>query len=151
MSFSVNLYQTKSEKTALTKTMVTGSEKSFTGTLINSSNVIDPSIKLMVAADTIATYNYMTISNFGRKYFITEITALTADTCIVSGHVDVLSTYADQIRAHTAIIARQENKYNLYLDDDLFKIDSRTIIQTIKFKNGGYFTDSPSCVLVVSG
>lgn len=151
MSFTVNLYKTGSEKTALTKTMLAGSLKSYTGTLLNNSNVVDPNILLHVAADDIASYNYMDISAFGRKYFITEVTALTADTCMVSGHVDVLSTYADQIRAHTALIARQENKYNLYLDDNLFKVDSRTIIQTINFKNGGYFTDSPSCVLVVSG
>ena len=151
MSFSVNLYKTKSEKTALNKTMVSGSEKSYSGTLLNNSNIINPNILLHVAAEDIALYNYMNISSFGRKYFITEITALNADTCMVSGHVDVLSTYADEIKDLKAVIARQENKYNLYLDDSLFKVDSRTIVQTINFKNGGYFTDSPSCVLVVSG
>ena len=120
MSFTVNLYKTGSEKTALTKTMLTGSQKSYTGTLLNNSNVVDPNILLQVAADDISSYNYMDISAFGRKYFITEVTALTADTCMVSGHVDVLSTYAEQIRAHTALIARQENKYNLYMDDHLY-------------------------------
>lgn len=150
MSFTCNLYKTKSDKTALTKTMESGS-KSYSGTLINDSNIINPSILIKVGADEIATFNYMDISAFGRKYFITDITALTETTCLVSGHVDVLSTYASEIRALKAVIARQENKWNLYLDDNLFKVDSRTIIQTLNFSKGGHFSTNPSIVLVVTG
>ena len=93
----------------------------------------------------------MEISTFGRKYFITDITALNEKTCVVSGHVDVLSTYASDIRKLEAVIARQENKWNLYLDDNLFKVDSRTIIQTLDFNKGGHFSKTPSIVLVVTG
>lgn len=150
MSFTCNLYQTKSEKSALDKVMELGGI-SLSGTLINNSNVINPSILCQVSAASVSEYNYMELPSFNRKYFITEITALTADTCMVSGHVDVLSTYKDGIRAQTALIARQENKYNLYLDDSLFKVDSRTIIQTLIFEKGGYFTSSPGIALVVSG
>lgn len=150
MSFTCNLYQTKSEKNALDKVMETGGI-SLSGTLINNSNVINPSILCHVSAASVSEYNYMELPSFNRKYFITEVTALTADTCMVSGHVDVLSTYKDGIRAQTALIARQENKYNLYLDDSLFKVDSRTIIQTLIFEKGGYFTSSPGIALVVSG
>jgi hypothetical protein len=125
--------------------------KSFSGTLINDSNVINPSILLKIGADEIATFNYMEISKFGRKYFITDITALTETTCVVSGHVDVLSTYAADIRKLEGVIARQENKWNLYLDDNLFKVDSRTIIQTLNFSKGGHFATNPSIVLVVTG
>lgn len=150
MSFTCNLYQTKSEKSALDKVMELGGI-SLSGTLINNSNVINPSILCQVSAASVSEYNYMELPSFNRKYFITEVTALTADTCMVSGHVDVLSTYKDGIRAQTALIARQENKYNLYLDDSLFKVDSRTIIQTLIFEKGGYFTSSPGIALVVSG
>ena len=150
MSFTCNLYKTKSDKTALTKTMESGS-KSYSGTLINDSNIINPSILIKVGADEIATFNYMDISAFGRKYFITDITALTETTCLVSGHVDVLSTYASEIRALKGVIARQENKWNLYLDDNLFKVDSRTIIQTLNFSKGGHFATNPSIVLSVTG
>lgn len=150
MSFTCNLYQTKSEKNALDKVMELGGI-SLSGTLINNSNVINPSILCQVSAASVSEYNYMELPSFNRKYFITEITALTADTCMVSGHVDVLSTYKDGIKAQTALIARQENKYNLYLDDSLFKVDSRTIIQTLIFEKGGYFTSSPGIALVVSG
>lgn len=150
MSFSCNLYKTNSEKTALTKVMETG-HKSYSGTLINNSNVVDPTILLPVGADEIAKYNYMELSSFGRKYFITEITALTADTCMVSGHCDVLSTYADDIRNNGGIVGRASNMWHKYMNDNMIKVDSRPVITTQVFKKGGYFLDNPSIALVVVG
>lgn len=150
MSFTCNLYTTLSERTALDKTFETAHSE-LSGTLINDSNVINPSILVHVPADTLSRYNYMVISAFNRRYFITEITALTADTSIVSGHVDVLSTYKGAIRDLEAVIARQENKYNLYIDDNLFKVDTRTIIQTVQFDKGGHFTKTPGIALVLVG
>ncbi len=150
MSFTCNLYITKSETTALDKVMETGGT-SLSGTLINNSNVINPSILCHVSAETVAGYNYMDIPDFKRKYFITEITALTKDTCMVSGHVDVLSTYKDDIRKNTAIVGRSETKYNLYLDDNTIKTDAQTVIKTLNNFNGGNFTAAGSICLVVVG
>lgn len=148
-AFEVKIGITKSEKTALDKTVT--SETTYSGTLINNSNVINPSILIRESADNIATKNYMTISKFGRKYFITEITALTADTCMVSGHVDVLSTYKSDIRKNNAIVGRSETNYNMYIDDDTIKTDARTVIKTLNRFNGGYFTAAGSIALVVVG
>lgn len=148
--FECTLYKTKSEKTALTKVMETG-WKAYEGILINNSNVVDPSIKLQVGADVIAKYNYMVIDDFGRKYFITDITALTTDTCMVTGHVDVLSTYAEDIRSNSGVVGRSANLAHRYMNDDMIKVDSRPHIVTQVFKNGGYFLDNPSIALVVVG
>lgn len=148
--FECTLYKTKSEKTALTKVMETG-WKAYEGILINNSNVVDPAIKLQVGADVIAKYNYMVIDDFGRKYFITDITALTTDTCMVTGHVDVLSTYADDIRSNSGVVGRSANLAHRYMNDDMIKVDSRPHIVTQSFKNGGYFLDTPSIALVVVG
>jgi len=150
MSFTCNMYITKSEKTALDKTMESGGT-SLSGTLINNSNVINPSILCHASAETVAGYNYMEIASFNRKYFITEITALTHDTCMVTGHVDVLSTYKDAIRKNGAVIGRSENQFNLYLDDNMIKVDSRTKIQVKNKFSGGYFVDEPKICLVVVG
>lgn len=150
MSFNCKLYRTLSERTALDKTMEAGGID-LSGTLINDSSIINPSIRLHCSAEDIASYNYMVIPNFNRRYFITDVTALTADTCMVSGHVDVLSTYKGAIRELEAVIARQENKYNLYIDDNLFKVDSRTIIQTVQFDKGGSFQKTPGIALVLVG
>lgn len=147
MSVTVNVGVTTSEKRALTKSFSTTVSKS--GTLRNETNVVNPSILLNCSAESIATCNYMTIPDFGRKYFITDITAVTNELCIVSGHTDVLSTYASQIRANPAIIGRSSSNYNLYLDDNIFKVDSRTIVQTKKFS--GSFDDTPSIILITVG
>lgn len=146
--FECTLYKTKSEKTALHKVMETGS-KAYEGVLINNSNVVDPSILLHVGADVIAKYNYMVINDFGRKYFITDITALTKETCMVTGHVDVLSTYEEDIRKNSGVIRRATNMAHRYMNDNIIKVDSRPNIVTQIFKNGGFFTDNPSICLVV--
>lgn len=146
---ALNIYKTESESTALDKVLEDAIE--LTGTLRADCNVLNPSIEIQANVASIAARNYFYIPDFGRYYFITEITSTGYGRCIISGHVDVLSTYKDQIRALDGLIARQENRYNLYLDDSLFKIDSRTIIQTKEFTNGGYFTRTPGIALVVSG
>lgn len=150
MSFSVTLYKTKSEKTALDKVMESSSIP-LEGALLNDTNIINPSILIHEPAEDLASFNYMSIPNFNRKYFITEITALTADTCIVSGHVDVLSTYKDGIRNNNAIVGRSETNYNMYIDDDTIKTDAQTVIKTLNNFNGGYFTAAGSICLVVVG
>lgn len=145
----LNIYLTKSERTALTKTLEEKIE--LTGTLRDASNVLNPSIEIQASAATLAARNYFEIPEFGRKYFITEITSTGYGRVIVSGHVDVLSTYANDIKKLNAVIARQENRYNLYIDDNLFKIDSRTIIQTKDFSGGGTFAANPGICLVLVG
>lgn len=149
MSFSVELGKTKSEKTALDKTVTY--DKTFNGTLLNDTNIINPSIRLKVAAEDIALYNYMKITNFSRLYFITDVVALTDKTCVVTGHVDVLATYNTSIRLNKAVIGRSESRYNLFIDDGLFKVDAKTIIQTKKFTGGGKFQTTPGIALVTVG
>ena len=149
MSFKVELGKTKSEKTALDKTVTY--DKTFSGTLLNDTNIINPSIRLKVAAEDIALYNYMKITNFSRLYFITDVVALTDKTCVVTGHVDVLATYKTSIRLNQAVIGRSESRYNLFIDDGLFKVDAKTIIQTKKFTGGGKFQTTPGIALVTVG
>lgn len=147
----LNIWTTKSEKTALTKEIVLGSKIELTGTLRDASNVLDPSIEIAGSATSIVARNYFEIPEFGRKYFITEITSTGYGRVIIRGHVDVLSTYADDIKKLSAVIARQENKYNLFLDDNVFKVEATTNIQTIGFTGGGHFSDTPGICLVTVG
>lgn len=151
MADNVNLkiYLTKSEKTALDKTVEDGIE--LTGTLRDPSNVVNPSIEIQANVSSIAARNYFIIPEFGRSYFLTEITSTGYGRCIISGHVDVLSTYKDYIRANDAVIGRAENQYNLYLDDNMIKVDAKTKIQIKNKFNGGYFLDNPKICLVVVG
>lgn len=147
-SLTVNVGTTTSEKIALTKNFTSTTELS--GTLLNDTDILNPSIRLKCSAATIATCNYMKISDFGRNYFITSIVALTNGTCMVSGHVDVLSSYASGIRANSAVIGRQATKgvYNLLLQDSTYKVKAKPNISVLQFPSG--FTDH-YYILTVAG
>ena len=78
----------------------------------------------------------MTIYEFKRNYFITSMESVRNGLYIINGHVDVLTTYASAIKANTAIVQRQANTFNLYLDDGAFKIYQNPIVETFTFPQG---------------
>lgn len=84
----------------------------------------------------------------GRKYFITDIVSVRNGVWEVHCHIDVLSTYADGVKAQEAVIHRQENSWNLYLDDGLFKTYQNPRIGVTAFPSG--FT-TQNFVLAVAG
>ena len=135
-SLTVNVGTTTSEKIALSKNFTSTTELS--GTLLNDTDILNPSIRLKCSAATIATCNYMKISDFGRNYFITSIVALTNGTCMVSGHVDVLSSFKAGIRMQEAIVKRQEtaSAYNLYINDSSLKAYQNPHVLTKRFPRG---------------
>lgn len=147
MSFTVHIQKNNSENESLTKN-VTDLE-ALKGELTNSSSIIDPVIMIQdVNNITLRDANYMYISAFGRKYFITDIINVRTGLWEIHGHVDVLSSFASEIKSNTGIISRQEKKWNLYLDDGLFKTYQNPNIVTKKFPTGFSTT---SFVLAVAG
>lgn len=144
MAFTVTFGTTSSEKRALTKNVSVVT--SATGTLRNESSVINPTILVEKSAATLSGCNYMEISTFGRKYFITDVVAVSDKLSMVSGHVDVLSTYASQIRQNQAILSRSANNWNLYLNDGSFKVTNKTRVSCKRFP--GEFSDTSSIIMV---
>lgn len=121
---------------------------SVSGTLKESTSIIDPVIKIECDLSDLIQCNYMTIPEFGRSYFVNNIRSITADIAEFACHVDVLSTYAQQIRSNNAIIKRQENRWNLYLNDGSFKVYQNPLVLTKAFPSG--FT-TQEFVLAVAG
>ena len=144
MAFTVTFGTTNSEKRALTKSVST--VVSVTGTLRNESSVINPSILVQASAGTLAGCNYMEIPTFNRKYFITDVVAVSDKLSMVSGHCDVLSTYASEIRQNQAILSRSANNWNLYLNDSSFKVTNKTRVNCLKFPDE--FTKESSIIMV---
>lgn len=133
------------------------------GTLRAPSSIIDPVI--VMHCDNSEGWrkelNYAYIPEFGRYYFITNI--ISVEGTKVSNtypsptalwelhmHVDVLMTYASQIRAQTAIVSRQANNYNLMLDDGSFMVYQDPIVQTKYFSFDTPF-EYQEFVLMVAG
>lgn len=121
----------------------------MSGTLRESTSVVDPKIVIEGDLSSFVNCNYMTIPVFNRSYFINNITSVNNALFEISAHVDVLSTYKSQIRQNTAIIARQEKKWNLYLNDGVFKTYQNPHIVTKAFPSG--FTEQHFIFSVAGG
>lgn len=146
MSFDIVLMRNNSEKNRLTKdteTIITVS-----GVLREETSIIDPIIKIECNISDIIGCNYLSIPIFGRKYFVNDIRSIRNGLVEFSCHVDVLSTYADAIRENTGIIKRQENEWNLYLNDGTIKVYQNPNVLTRAFPSG--FTKQ-EFVLAVAG
>lgn len=134
MAFQVLLQTNNSEKNKLDKDLITIS--AITGILKNETSIVDPVILIEVDLTNLITCNYMTIPAFGRSYFVTNIRSIRRNLVEVSAHVDVLSSFASQIRNNVAIVRRQENRWNLYLNDGVFKVYQNPMVLTREFPTG---------------
>lgn len=106
------------------------------GALRNNANTIDPEILIEGDIQDVAGANYLTIYSFKRHYFIRNIESVRNGLYLIRAHVDVLTTYATAIKGNSAIIRRQANSFNLYLDDGVMKIYSNPIVETYEFQTG---------------
>ena len=143
---TIEFYVNQSEKNRLDKTLV--SAFNLNGELKEDCSIIDPIIKIIGDVSSMSSVNYMYIPSFSRYYFINNVISINNEICEVHAHVDVLSTYKDEIRAQRAVVSRQEKKWNLYLNDGVFKTYQNPYIITKAFSSG--FT-SQHFVLSIAG
>lgn len=126
------------------------SHGTITGSLKETTSILSPTMVVKTGLDvlTIATTNYMYIEDFKRYYFITDIKSVKTGLWEISGRVDVLQSYSDLIKQQTAIVKRQENKWNLYLNDGSFRVYQNPMVLTKPFASG---FNSFNFVLSVAG
>ena len=146
MSFNITLQINSSEKNKLDKEIT--DIATVSGVLKEDTSIIDPVIKIERNLSDYVNCNYITIPEFGRKYFVNNIRSVRYGLVEFSCHVDVLSSFADSIRTNKAIIKRQENNWNLYLNDGSFKVYQNPNVLTKAFPSG--FTKQ-EFVLAVAG
>ena len=142
---NVTLYKNTSEKAKVGKTLTSAS--AHTGTLREGCEVVNPSI--ILEGVNLSEFNYMYIPEFHRYYFITGITSVKKGLWQIDGHCDVLETYQTQIKAQKAVVERQENEYNLYLNDPEWKVYCNKQVLTRTFPSG--FLDTGVYYLTVVG
>lgn len=149
MGFSVDLYNNESPVEKIGKNL-TNSHTISDVLLKRDTSILRPVLVINSAQD-IYTYNYMYISEFGRYYFIDDIRSVHDNIWEISAHVDVLETYKAEILSNTAVLRRQEKKFNLYLDDPEFKTYNNERVQTKRFKGASGWTKNLHYVLVTNG
>lgn len=129
---TIKLYKNYSENNVLNKS-ITQVGSDITGTLREDCSVINPVIAIEGLSDLSVNYAYIT--EFGRYYYINNIVC-KGKLFELQMHVDVLKTYASGIRGNNAVIARQQNEYNLYLQDGVFKTEAIPHYEIRKFPSG---------------
>lgn len=146
MAVTILLQRNNSERICLTKDVTTIYE--MTGVLKDETSIIDPSFVLEASLSDIAEVNYITVADFRRSYFVLDMVSLTNNLVQLNCHVDVLSSFASEIKANKGIVFRQENDWNLYLNDGVIQAYQNPIVTTQMFPKG--FTEQ-NYVLVCAG
>ena len=101
MSFEITLQRNNSEPIRMDKS--TDVIATYSGTLKEGTSIIDPIIKIECNISNVRRCNYLTIPTFGRSYFVKDIRSVINNIVEFTCHVDVLSTYASEIRKNTGI------------------------------------------------
>lgn len=117
------------------------------GSLKNESSIVDPVI--LVELSELTDFNYLEIPKFGRSYFVRDVISVRNNLAEIHCHVDVLESFQGEIKAQRAVIRRQENRWNLYLDDGIFRTYQNSDIITKIFPSG--FSSQLEFVLAVAG
>ena len=123
-----------------------------TGVIKENTSIIDPVVLIdsTLASDILSKVNYAHIEAFNRWYYVTDITSVSDHLWEISMHVDVLYTYKDKIKEQRAVVSRQENQFNMLLDDGWFSCYQDPYIFHRKFSLPSPFT-AEEFVLVVAG
>ena len=108
---TIELGTNSSENNKLTKSVTY--TQTLQGSLKNESDVVRPEI-FVEGLSNIKNINYMRITEFGRVYFVDDITIVRDNLFMIHAHCDVLSSFASQIRNNNAIIKKQEKYFNLF-------------------------------------
>lgn len=147
MSFVIKLQTCNDKKIKIGKSPTT--VLSLDGTLKVQTSIIDPTI-IIESSDAVNLLkcNYITIPSFNRSYFISDIKSVSNKLWEIYAHVDVLDSFKNEILANTAIIARQEKEWNLYLDDGTFKSYQNPLVMTQTFPQG---FNSQEFILITAG
>lgn len=94
--------------------------------LLDDTSILTPSI-ILNDFDLVADWrdiNYVYIKNFGRYYYVTNMTFLTDGYCKLDLDVDVLMSYKDLIKGSSQLVTRSERSRNRYIVDNQMPIHS---------------------------
>ena len=119
----------------------------LTGHFRDAVDIVNPIVRIERASAI--GFNYVYIADFDRYYFVEEVKGLRNNMLELTLKCDPLQSFASSILSHDAIIDKQENNWNLYLNDDSIKTYQNPIESLWKFPNA-FFTGY-EYVLITAG
>lgn len=146
MSITITMYTNTSDRRRAQKALTEIAVKSCE--LKGDVDLLRPVLVLTGDAATYAECNYMYIEAFKRYYFCT-VKSIPGGMLEITGEVDVLSSAWELgLSDLSCVMERQQDNWNLYLNDGTLKAYSNDLIQTKSWPQG--FSD-PKYVLIVAG
>ena len=104
------------------KTLIQNSECQ----LFETTDILDP-IFVVKYNKNVMSSNYVYCDEFERFYFVKDKQIVDGNRIKISCHVDVLSTYWNQIKSTSQHIVRNSEQFNLYMNDNVMQITQRTM------------------------
>ena len=129
-NLNIKFYKCHSDKENLTKdieilTAIIGGVETvigdYDGFLRSESSIVDPvfNIETVDSGEEFpwARVNYFYVPSWQRYYYITDVTVLRTHLYQITGHVDVLMSFRNDILNCSGLVQNNENDWNMYLDD----------------------------------
>lgn len=139
MSYSIDFYNTPDKSNIINKTL--NDKTTVTGLLMDSSSIYSPSFRIKLNK-ALFNKNYFYVDMYKRYYFITDIIIENTGEMVISGKVDVLESFKDDILNSRQIIGRQESQYNVFLVDDMIQSEGADVIAVEKVGSSPFVTEA---------
>lgn len=130
----IKLYKSSSDPRVVSKSL--SDEISYnSATARDAFDIMGGSIVIATSSD-LSGYNYAHVDDVNRYYYIKDITVLREGVWQLELAIDVLMTYAAEIRSLHGTVDRQTNLNNGYISDPEYKALTFSQIVTKTFPNG---------------
>lgn len=126
----ITLYKNLSDNKDVSKNLVAG--PSYTVNIKRDCSVEEPYFLLEKSTTDIADYNYLYCPDFHRYYFINKRRIVMGGLYEIECFVDPLVSFAAGIRGLTALVERQEFRFNPYLEDAGICVTQGSVTTAIK-------------------
>lgn len=144
----IDLLKTKDENSKLNKT--TQEIARVSGTIIDGCSILTPSVRVRNVS-SIKECNYVYIPSLKRYYFVDDLFFDSNTSTVLKLKVDVLMSHRAEILNTEQIVTRQENNYNLYLNDTMYKVYNKDRITLKKLTGANDLTKNLTLALTVNG
>lgn len=134
-----------SEKNKINKSIST--VETLEGALREESSIINPEITIELASPI--GFNYCYIPDFGRYYFVTDVTVVRSNIIRISLSVDVLESFKNQILEQSVILEKNTNQFDPYLVDPNRMRNVKTKTDILNFPSG--LLESGEFILITAG
>lgn len=144
----IDLLKTKDENSKLNKS--TQELARVSGTIIDGCSILTPSVRVRNVVN-IRDCNYVYIPSLKRYYFVEDLFFDSNTATVLKLKVDVLMSHKTEILNTEQIVTRQENNYNLYLNDTMYKVYNKDRITLKKLTGTNDLTKNLTLALTVNG